>query len=608
MSQLDIENSLRFNNGLSLVTVTAAQLKELIEWGVAATGPGQQPGRFPQIGGFSFSFDASRPAGMRVRSIAIKDAAGNTQEVVVESGQIVGDPNRTFRMVTLDFLASGGDGYPLPAMQSANPARFNRVDLVPSGATKTFETFGAEQRALADHLEAAHSVNAFAQADVPAGIDARIQNLAARGDTVNSPAPNERIDLTKVGSIRTGGFNVGAAEITAYDPETRRLFVVNAQAATVDVVDLSSPSSPRKIHTINLSSLGSPNSVAISQNVVAIAIQNADPQLPGKVAFYQTGSLQLLNTLPVGSLPDMLTFTPDGKYLLVANEAEPKTDYTVDPEGSVSIIRIPNGVGNIKKLKPSDVVTAGFGAFNSRKAELLSRGVRIYGPGATVAQDFEPEYIAVSGDSRTAYVTLQENNAYAVINIITGRVTDIVPFGYKDYSQPTSASLSTYQFGAMPVIGATPAGQELRLGGFSGLFFEGFAANGNYKFLAHTDRGPNGEPNGIRRPFLLPSFVPELVRFELNPTSGSIAITERIQLKECRWHAAHRPAKHNHRRRRRPTRRTTTKCQSTCATMCCRSIPWAPIWKASPSIPRMAPSGWSMSTGRPSITSTRPAR
>jgi hypothetical protein len=347
-----------------------------------------------------------------------------------------------------------------------------------------------------------------------------------------APTPSGAIQLSKVGSIRTGGFDEGAAEITAFDPETGRLFVVNAQASSIDVVDLRDPANPQLLETLDISSFGSANSVAVNKNIVAVAIQNANPQMPGKVAFYHTASLQLIHTLPVGSLPDMLTFTHDGKYLLVANEGEPNTDYSVDPEGSVSIIRIPNGIGNIKKLKPSDVVTAGFASLNGQKAELLSQGVRIYGPNATVAQDFEPEYIAISDDSRTAYVTLQENNAYALIDIAGGQVTDIVPFGYKDYSQPASASLSAYQFGELPVLGTTAAGQAVRFGGLSGLFFEGFAPNGNYKFISNTDRGPNGEPIGVRRPFLLPDFVPELVRFQLNPTTGAISITERIQLKK----------------------------------------------------------------------------
>lgn len=99
-------------------------------------------------------------------------------------------------------------------------------------------------------------------------------------------------------------------------------------------------------------------------------------------------------------------------------------------------------------------------------------------------------------------------------------------------SQPTTLPvLNSYQFSNLPVLGTTQAGQSIQLGGFSGLFFEGIAANGNLKFITNTDRGPNGEENNSKRPFLLPNFAPELIRFELSPTIGQLSITERIQLK-----------------------------------------------------------------------------
>jgi hypothetical protein len=80
------------------------------------------------------------------------------------------------------------------------------------------------------------------------------------------------------------------------------------------------------------------------------------------------------------------------------------------------------------------VSTAGFESFNSQVASLRSAGVRIFGPGASVAQDLEPEYITVSADSRTAYVTLQENNAVAIVDIASKRITDIKPLGFKNHN------------------------------------------------------------------------------------------------------------------------------------------------------------------------------
>ena len=191
VSQLDIENSLRFNNTLSLITVTAQQLRDAMEWSVAASGT---PGQFPQVGGLLFSFvPTNQPmtyvrnesgvpvaidfAGERLRNLVVV-AADDSQDLVVEEGQLVGDPNRTFRMVTLNFLAGGGDSY-YPLTQATG-----RVDLVPPGTALTFDTDGGEQRALADYLK---YVGIYSDADTTPDQDLRIQNLSRRGDVVLAP-------------------------------------------------------------------------------------------------------------------------------------------------------------------------------------------------------------------------------------------------------------------------------------------------------------------------------------------------------------------------------------------------------------------------------------
>src|SRR5690606_19899579 len=120
---------------------------------------------------------------------------------------------------------------------------------------------------------------------------------------------------------------------------------------------------------------------------------------PGYVAFYQADTLKEIARVNVGALPDNLVFTPDGKTVLVANEGEPSDDYSIDPEGSISIIDISN-------IQTPAVRTAGFQAWDGQENALRQAGVRIFGPGASAAQDFEPEYIAVSSDSATAWATL----------------------------------------------------------------------------------------------------------------------------------------------------------------------------------------------------------
>jgi hypothetical protein len=166
--------------------------------------------------------------------------------------------------------------------------------------------------------------------------------------------------------------------------------------------------------------------------VVAVAIQNVVKTAPGVVALYDAATLQLISSVSVGALPDMLTFDERGKTLLVANEGEPDDNYLVDPEGSVSII-------DVTDVTAPTVRTAAFTPFNGQEASLRARGVRIYGPNASAAQDLEPEYIAVSEDGRTAWVTLQENNAIAIVDIASASVTSIAPLGYKDHRLPGNA-------------------------------------------------------------------------------------------------------------------------------------------------------------------------
>ena len=132
----------------------------------------------------------------------------------------------------------------------------------------------------------------------------------------------------------------------------------------------------------------------------------------------------------------MVTFTPDGTMVVVANEGEPDNYCAVgagDPEGSISIIDVSNGAAAVTN---ADVETAGFKEFNADIDALRSAGVRIFGPNASVAQDLEPEYVAIDADSTTAWVSLQENNAFAVVDLASATVTDILPLGFKDHSLP----------------------------------------------------------------------------------------------------------------------------------------------------------------------------
>jgi Ca2+-binding RTX toxin-like protein len=198
ISQLDIENSLRFNNALTKLAVTAENLERLFEHAVAAVAPGATPGQFAQIGGVSFSFDATKTAqvvngttgivstvGQRVQNLVILNEDGSIADTIVSGGVLQGDPARQIKLVTLSFLADGGDGYPLVPYTVPG----SRVDLLNNTAlaagNATFAARGSEQDALAEYVKAVHgtAATAYDVLDVAASGDLRIQNLAFRQDT-----------------------------------------------------------------------------------------------------------------------------------------------------------------------------------------------------------------------------------------------------------------------------------------------------------------------------------------------------------------------------------------------------------------------------------------
>lgn len=231
--------------------------------------------------------------------------------------------------------------------------------------------------------------------------------------------------LSSLGNSTTAANNFGA-EIPAYDPASRRLFVTGPNNR-LDIADISNPASPIRLPSIDLSPYGAGvNSVAIKNGIVAVAMEASTITNNGSVVFFNTNGV-FQNQVTVGALPDMLTFTPDGNRVLVANEGEARG--AINPNGSVSVIDLSTGVLN------ATVNTATFTSFNGQENTLRNQGVRIF-PGQTVSQDVEPEYITVSDDGTTAWVSLQENNAVAVVDIANAQVTSIVPLGAKNFNAP----------------------------------------------------------------------------------------------------------------------------------------------------------------------------
>lgn len=292
------------------------------------------------------------------------------------------------------------------------------------------------------------------------------------------PEPPVTVTLTALSSLKSGPMRTEdprIAEINAFDPAGPRIYVVNPQSGGLDVIDASDPTAlipatPPSLDIVSacqaalgldcpVQSGSEPNSVAIRGRLMGVALGSPVRTENGYAAFFElqgSGAPVFVAAVEVGALPDMITFTPDGAYALTANEGEPSLDYTIDPPGSVSII-------TVARLGAADAVQqVDFSRFDKPgpRQKLEREGVRIFGPGASPSQDLEPEYIAA--DDRKAYVTLQENNALAIIDIGTAAVERIVPLGLKDHSiaglgldpsDQDSATNAGINIGTWPVSG-----------------------------------------------------------------------------------------------------------------------------------------------------------
>ena len=260
-------------------------------------------------------------------------------------------------------------------------------------------------------------------------------SAAIVADPITYSADDAALALAPLGSFETGVFDESAAEIvTAYGD---RLFVVNALAGSVSVLDYADPTAISQ--EFEIASQGVANSVAVrADGLGVIAFEAPVKTDPGHLVFFNAkatdASTAVLGEVTVGALPDMVSISADGKYAVVANEGEPADDFSSDPEGSVSIVKLNPAQAWAPKQK--DVRTANFHAFEAGGSMTLPDDVRVFGPtpsGADkpVSRNLEPEYVAIDG--RTAYVALQEANAIAVVDLNRALVTEIMPLGFKDF-------------------------------------------------------------------------------------------------------------------------------------------------------------------------------
>ena len=216
---------------------------------------------------------------------------------------------------------------------------------------------------------------------------------------------------------------MSTAEISAYMPAKKKLFVVG-EANVVEVVDLSNPGVAKKISETSI--LGNASSVTVHDDLVAVSMLEVEEWRDGQVQVMRyTDSLEVL-----GSQPDMIKFTPDGKNLLVACEGSPSKDFAVDPEGGVAFLSVAKADAEL--WKNAELTVAGFDKLDTNA--LKKAGVRSPGNQGFL-RSLEPEYITVSDDSKLAWVSLQENNAMAIIDVPAKKIKKVFPLGFVDHSR-----------------------------------------------------------------------------------------------------------------------------------------------------------------------------
>ncbi|MBL6636482.1 MAG: choice-of-anchor I family protein [Ilumatobacteraceae bacterium] len=263
----------------------------------------------------------------------------------------------------------------------------------------------------------------------------------------DAPEPSGSVTLTALGTYDGGG--LARAEVVAYDASSALMAVSNDDLNRVDIIDISDPTSPALVTSVDMSEYGDGVNGVAAHNGVFVAGVERDPSYDettgvptaaSGVAVFFNADGEVSDVIGVGVLPDSLGFSPDGRKVVVAGEGEPlcatdalgggeeeDIDLATDPAGTIAVISLnsdgePHGVADV----------LGFDAFDT--AALKASGVRIFWPGSDGSKDLEPEYVTVSSDSSTAYVTLQEANAIAVVDLDVPEITDVWALGTKDFS------------------------------------------------------------------------------------------------------------------------------------------------------------------------------
>lgn len=382
-------------------------------------------------------FGHAQTLNLSLSAVTGREAASTAITITATaSSTVIGD-----QTVSLDVTG--------PGITSSDYTLSNSVITILNGATTGTVTFSVVNDTDIEGSEYASLTISNPSAGLTLGAVTKLNLLIFDNDFPSAPTGNQEIKLSFVSSFLNTGPNPGnSAEISAYDAQSKRLFIANSLGKKLNIVDFANPAALAQVASVDVSTYGGINSVAVRDGFVAVAIEASNLTDNGSVVFFDKDGV-FLNQVTVGAMPDMITFSPNGNLVLTANEGEPSDDYTIDPEGTVSLIDITAGIASVTQ---SNVTTVNFNSFDADVLTLKSQGVRIYGANnASVSKDLEPEYISFSADGNTAYVTLQENNAIAVLDIVGQSFTAIRPLGLKDHNTLTTGLDATDQGGIINI-------------------------------------------------------------------------------------------------------------------------------------------------------------
>jgi 2',3'-cyclic-nucleotide 2'-phosphodiesterase (5'-nucleotidase family) len=410
-----------FNNSGCVVEATGREILDALE--MASRYAPAENGGFLQASGISYTIDTAIASSVKTDdkgNFVSVEGRRRIKKVTVGGASI--DENKTYTLASHNYLLlDGGDGI--------NMFRDNKVVVQPVMLdNQVLITYMDEYLG---GVAGSDYANPYGQGRI---IVKSASSFAGLGSGVMD---GEEILRYSAGLYDAEG---GVTEIVAYSQFSQTAYVVNGRAGLISGLDLSAArvGSLANIGGANIDVralvekdgfvYGDVTSIAVSPDgtTLAAAIQHAGYDQRGRAVAFTVnsdGSLKIAGSFETGVQPDMIVFA-DNDTILTADEGEPRMGYdgAVDPRGSITVIRLSAGSAQI----------ADFTSYDAKRSELVRAGV-VMKKGAAPSVDFEPEYIAVSNGN--AYVTLQENNAIAVLDIAAVAFTGVYSLGVQDHAR-----------------------------------------------------------------------------------------------------------------------------------------------------------------------------